>query len=157
MNARNVRLLAVLSLLVTFVAGMAVGGAVTRAHDHHWFMRGGMHDPGRPHDPFAPDGELGERLKLTPPQRDSIQRIVQRERAGAEAFMREMRPRLRAHFDSLTTAIDAVLTPAQRAEFAKFRAEHRLDRHHRGGPGGPGDPHEPGDGPGMPPPPPAQR
>jgi Spy/CpxP family protein refolding chaperone len=146
MNARHVRLLAALSLLVTFAAGMVVGGAVTRAHDRHWFMAG-PHGPGGPQNLFAPQGELGRRLNLNAQQRDSIQHIVQREQAGAEAFMREMRPRLRAHFDSVTTAIDAVLTPTQRAEFAKFRTEHRLDHHHRG-------PGMGGGGPGMPPPPP---
>lgn len=153
MNGRNVRLLAILSLLVTFVAGMAVGGALTRAHDHRWFMGGDHHGPGGgPHNLFAPDGELGKRLNLTPQQSDSIGRIVQRERAGAEAFMREMRPRLRAHFDSVTTAIDGVLTPAQRSEFARFRTEHRLDHHRHGdGPGMPGD-----DGPPLPPPPSGQ-
>ena len=162
--ARSLRLLAVLSLLVTFVAGAAVGCALMRAHDRHWFMHGmggpGMGGPEGPggHDLFAPDGPLGKRLNLTGQQVDSIHRIVQAERASADAMMREMRPRLRAHFDSTTAAIDAVLTPAQRQEFARFRAEHRMERRHHGPPGDPRDPGGPGEsrgagGPGGPPPP----
>jgi Spy/CpxP family protein refolding chaperone len=133
-RGRNVRLLAVLSLLVTFLAGAVVGGAVTRAHDHRWFMHGmpGMgHGGPAGHDLFAPDGELGQRLHLTPVQHDTIERIVQSERKRAQELMREMRPRVHAHFDSTTAAIEAVLTPQQRQEFARFRSKYRLDMHER--------------------------
>ena len=162
---RNLRLLAALSLLMTFVAGAVVGCALMRAHDHHWFMRemhgrpGMAGGPPGPHDLFAPDGPLGERLHLTAQQTDSIHRIMKRERQDADLIMRDIRPRLRAHFEAAAAAIDSVLTPAQRAEFARFRAEHRMGpMMHHGRPGRPGDgppPPGPGMGHGEGPPPPA--
>ncbi|HET6229366.1 MAG TPA: hypothetical protein VFE05_04750, partial [Longimicrobiaceae bacterium] len=86
---RRAGLLAALSLVVTFLAGAVVGGAVVRAHDHRWFMHGvaGMHGAPPEHDLFAPDGALGRRLKLTPAQHDSIEHIVRGERTRAQAML----------------------------------------------------------------------
>ncbi|MBV9773324.1 MAG: hypothetical protein JO040_05210 [Gemmatimonadetes bacterium] len=152
-RTRRARLFALLSLVVVFIAGTLVGAAAEHARGRPGGGpgRGG---PGRP-EIFAAQGELAKRLHLTPSQSDSIQKIVTRSRAEADAMFREMRPRLRARFDSTTTAIDAVLTPQQRAEFKRIRDEHRAERRGRGGgsgwPGGPGGPEG---GPGGPPPPP---
>ncbi len=153
-RARRMRLLAVLSLLVVFVAGALVGAAVER----------GRHDgPGRDRPPrvarrgpppmFAEGSPLAERLKLTPAQRDSIERITERDRVRADSVFRETRRGMRARFDSTITAVEAVLTPEQRAEWQKIRQEmrerdrqdRRERRRGRGGPGGPGIP--PPDGP----------
>lgn len=151
MTLDRARVLALLSLLVVFVAGGLVGAAAEHARGERRFREG----PGRRGGPeiFAAQGELAKRLHLTPAQSDSIQKIVARDRAKAEAIFREMRPRLRARFDSTTTAIDAVLTPEQRAEFRKIREERRMERRgRRGGGDRPGPP-----GPGDPPPPPDER
>ena len=132
----RMRLLAIATLLVTFVAGTLVGAAVesARGGDRDDRPRPGMHDGrrGRP-DIFEAGGPLDERLNLTPAQRDTIQRIVERDRAKADSLFREMRPRLRARFDSTNAAILAVLTPEQREEFRRFREERRAERHRRGG------------------------
>lgn len=131
----RMRLLAVATLLVTFLAGTLVGAAVesARGGDPDDAPRPGMHDGrrGRP-DIFEAGGPLDERLGLTPQQRDTIRRIVERDRAKADSLFREMRPRLRARYDSTSAAIEAVLTPEQREEFRRFREERRAERRRRG-------------------------
>jgi Spy/CpxP family protein refolding chaperone len=141
-NARRMRILAVLTLLVVFVAGSLVGAAVERGRDHG---RRGDRPPrgeGRRGPPpmFAEGSPLADRLKLTPAQRDSIERITERDRVRADSIFRETRRGMRARFDSTMMAVDSVLTPAQRAEWQKVRQEWQAregrGRSGRGGPGG---------------------
>jgi Spy/CpxP family protein refolding chaperone len=113
-------LLAALTLAAVFVAGAAVGAAVERARAPEPAPLAGPPPEGRP-PIFA--GPMGERLGLTARQRDSIQRIVERDRVRADTLYREFRPRLRARFDSTTAAVEAVLTPEQRAEWRRIREE----------------------------------
>lgn len=134
----RMRALAVASLLVTFLAGGLVGAAVERARGgERWSERPGAgieRGPRRGPPPiFEAGGPLDERLGLTPAQRDTIRRIVERDRARADSLLREMRPRLRARFDSTTAAVEAVLTPEQRDEFRRFREEQRERRRGRRG------------------------
>lgn len=153
----RMRVLAILTLLVVFVAGGLVGAAVERGRDHR---RGPDRPPrgeGRRGPPpmFAEGSPIAERLNLTDTQRDSIERITERDRARADSIFRETRRGMRARFDSTMTAVDAVLTPAQRAEWQKIRQEwqarEREGRGRRGG-GGPGRGMRGLDRPGMPPP-----
>jgi Spy/CpxP family protein refolding chaperone len=136
-RTRRMRLLAIASLLLTFLAGGLVGTAVERARGARaWSPPPPGAEPGRGRggpDIFEAGGPLDDRLRLTPRQRDTIQRIVQRDRQKADSLFREMRPRLRARFDSTRTAVEAVLTPQQREEFRRFREEHRERRRRRGG------------------------
>ncbi len=151
-RTRRMRLLAIASLLVTFVAGALVGAAVDRARGadrREGPPPGAQHGRGGPRggpDIFEAGGPLDDRLRLTPQQRDAIQRIVERDRVKADSLFREMRPRLRARFDSTRAAVDAVLTPQQREEFRRFREERRAERRRRGGDRRPG----PGEPPGPP-------
>lgn len=156
-NARRMRILAVLTLLVVFVAGGLVGAAVERGRDHR---RGPDRPPrgeGRRGPPplFAEGSPVAERLKLTAAQRDSIERITERDRVRADSVFRETRRGMRARFDSTLMAVDSVLTPTQRAEWQKIRQEWqgREGRGRRGGGGGRGGPGGPGGprGSGMPP------
>lgn len=157
-RARRMRLLAVLSLLLVFVAGGLVGAAVGRGwndgpRDHP--PRGG---PRRGPPPmFAEGSPLAERLKLTEAQRDSIETLTTRDRLRADSVFRETRRAMRLRFDSTMTAVEAVLTPAQRTEWQKIRQEiqarerNQPGRRRRGGPEGRGFGGPP---PGEPPPPP---
>lgn len=172
-RARRMRLLAVLTLLVVFAAGGLVGAAVARGRGHDGPPRGGM-GRGGPPPMFAEGSPVAERLNLTPAQRDSIERITERDRVRADSVFRAMRMRMRARFDSTMMAVDSVLTPAQRAEWQEIRQEiqererrERMERVRRGGgrgeghgrPGGRGGPGgrngaRPGEPtPGAPPPP----
>lgn len=164
-RARRMRLLAVLTLLVVFAAGALVGAAVAHGRGHDRPPRGGGPRGGGPPPMFAEGSPVAERLNLTPAQRDSIERITQSDRARADSVFREMRRGMRARFDSTMMAVDSVLTPVQRAEWQKIRAElqerERQERMRRGGGrGGPGGPGRGGLGggrngppPGEPPPP----
>lgn len=135
-GSRRMRLLAIASLLLTFLAGALVGTALERARGARpWGPPPGA-EPGGPRgrpDIFEAGGPLDDRLRLTPQQRDTIQRIVERDRQKADSLFREMQPRLRARFDSTRAAVEAVLTPQQREEFRRFREEHRERRRRRGG------------------------
>jgi Spy/CpxP family protein refolding chaperone len=148
------RLLAVLTLLVVFAAGALVGAAVERG-SHHRPPHGAIPRGGGPPPMFAEGSPIVQRLKLTPVQRDSIERLTARDRARADSVFHHTRRQMRAHFDSTIQAVDAVLTPEQRAEWRRIREQWHQGagpdapmRHH-GDPGG----HGPGGrGPGGPPP-----
>ncbi|HEU0302453.1 MAG TPA: hypothetical protein VFR37_23540 [Longimicrobium sp.] len=150
-RVRRMRLLAVLSLLVVFTAGALVGAAVERGR-HPSPPRAALPRGGGPPPMFAEGSPLARRLGLTPAQRDSIEKLTARERALGDSVFHATRRQMRLHVDSTITAVEAVLTPEQRAEWRRIheewrheRPEEHIRRHHGGGPGGPG-------GPGRPPP-----
>ena len=134
----RIRLLAFAALVVTFLAGALAGMAYERvlsASEPPVEKREGRHGS-RGAQAFAPDGPLGDRLDLTAEQRAKIERILAEDRTKARAIFREMKPRLRARFDSTTAAVREVLTPEQRVEFERYRAERRAAMRKRYGRGG---------------------
>ena len=155
-RARRMQVLAVLTLLVVFVAGGLVGTAVERGRDHGRRQERQPRVERRGPPPmFAEGSPLARRLDLTDAQRDSIERITERDRARADSIFRDMRRGMRARFDSTMTAVDSVLTPTQRAEWQRIRQEwqereRREGRGRRGrggldGRGGRDGPPPPGD------------
>jgi Spy/CpxP family protein refolding chaperone len=154
---RRLHLLAIVTLLVVFAAGALVGAAVERGTGHHRPPHGAIPRTGGPPPMFAEGSPLVERLKLTPAQRDSIEKLTAGDRARADSVFHSTRQLMRAHFDSTIRAVDAVLTPEQRVEWKRIHEQwHATEgadapmRHH-GAPGG----HGPGPGkrgPGGPPP-----
>ena len=161
-RARRMQVLAVLTLLVVFVAGGLMGAAVERGRDHGRRQERQPRIERRGPPPmFAEGSPLARRLNLTDAQRDSIERITERDRARADSIFRDMRRGMRARFDSTMTAVDSVLTPTQRAEWQRIRREWQerdrregregregRGRRGRGGPGnreGLGGPPPPGD------------
>ena len=152
---RRMHILAVLTLLVVFAAGALVGAAVERGTGHRP-PHGAIPRGGGPPPMFAEGSPIVQRLKLTPAQRDSIERLTAHDRARADSVFHHTRQLMRAHFDSTIRAVDAVLTPEQRVEWQRIRDQwHAADgldapmRHHAApGAHGPG----PGErGPGGPP------
>lgn len=126
------RLLAVALLLATFAAGALVGIASQQVLSADEPRSGEQRrDRGRDHDMFRPGGELTERLGLSEAQRVEIERIITENREKADSIFDEMRPRLRARYDSTTAAIRGVMTPEQQAEFDRYRAERRERMHKR--------------------------
>jgi Spy/CpxP family protein refolding chaperone len=155
-RTRRMRLLAVLSLLVVFVAGALVGAAVERGR-HPGPPRGAVPGRGGPPPMFAEGSPMARRLRLTPAQRDSIEKLTARDRALGDSVFHATRRRMLLHLDSTMTAVEAVLTPEQRAEWRRIHEEwrHAPDEHlRRHGPPGPGGPRHGGPG-GPPPGPPA--
>ncbi|HST61612.1 MAG TPA: hypothetical protein VLK84_23105 [Longimicrobium sp.] len=158
-RARRMQLVVVLTLLAVFVAGGLVGAAVERGRDHGGRGEGPPRGARRGPPPlFAEGSPIAQRLNLTDVQRDSIERLTERDRVRADSVFRETRRGMRARFDSTLMAVDSVLTPQQRVEWQKIRQELRAREGRggrgRGGPGRRGGP----DG-GMPPgvSPPAER
>jgi len=137
-RVRRLRLLAFAALVVTFLAGTLAGMAYERvlnASEPQGERREGHSRRGA--RAFAPDGPLGDRLDLTAEQRTKIEAILAEDSVKARQIFREMKPRLRARFDSTTAAVRAVLTPEQREEFERYRAERRAAmRKHYGRGGG---------------------
>ncbi|HYW12060.1 MAG TPA: hypothetical protein VE871_08885 [Longimicrobium sp.] len=155
-RARRMQWIAVLTLLVVFVAGGLVGAAVERGRDHGGRRGEGPPREGRRGGPppmFAGGSPIARRLNLTDAQRDSIEHITERDRVRADSLFRETRRGMRARFDSTMMAVDSVLTPRQRVEWQKIRQELRAREGRGRGRGGPGRRGGP-DG-GMPPGPPA--
>ena len=136
----RVKLKGIALLLLAFVAGGLVGGAVER-------LRSAAPEPelGPPERfPFVPrhrDGELPPmfgRLDLTADQEAEIKRILEESRPQTRAVLDEMMPRLRAITDSTRQRIRSVLTADQAARLDSLTAEFhkRRDRWKRwdGGP-----------------------
>jgi hypothetical protein len=121
---RSPLLLAGLTLVAAFAAGTVTGVAVERVRTPE--PTAPLRPPGEGRPPiFAADGPLAARLELSDAQRDSVRSILVRERARADTLYGEFRPRLRARMDSSTAAVESVLTPEQRAEWHRIRAERR--------------------------------
>ncbi len=126
--SRRARLLGIALLVVTFAAGMLAGAAF----DHALAAR----EPAPAQEPgwhcHGPHGKktsmILDRLDLTPDQRTRVDAIMARRRAQADAFWEREGPRMRGIVDSTRSEIRAILTPEQRAEYDRLRAQHRAAR-----------------------------
>lgn len=140
------RLLAIMLLLSTLLAGILSGIALT-----HVFGDGARHEamgppglflegPGLPGFPGPPHGlapvpiamhtfgigdEFVGLLDLTPVQRARVDSILAARGPRAEAIFNEMEPRLKALMDSTNSQIREILTPEQREKFDEYRDERR--------------------------------
>jgi hypothetical protein len=115
---------AVLFLVATFVAGIAVG-AGGRAL---WVRYASAASPERGRGLDRMMDELTEELRLTPVQRDSVRAIVQRHRTRMTAVWETVRPR----FDSMRAQMDSEvalqLTPDQQARYRDHVTRYRHQR-----------------------------
>lgn len=127
-RARRMRLLAVLTLLVVFVAGGLVGAAVERGRsdDRRVPDRPTRAERRGPPPMFAEGSPVARRLQLTEAQRARIEQISRRDRARADSAFRDARRGMRARFDSTLMAVDSVLTPQQRAEWQQIREQWQM-------------------------------
>lgn len=133
------RIVAALVVALALVSGVLLGIASDRllllpGGHRHGMMPGsptrfllGPPDGGRKSDkPFEPSAEwvtdrLAEDLSLTPAQRVRVDSIVTRGMAERREIMAPVKDRLGQLVDSTRTAIEAVLTPEQRATLEKLR------------------------------------
>ena len=76
---------------------------------------------------------LNRELHLTSQQKSAVQQIIDRHRARIDALMTGVRPQIRQELDATNAEIDKILTPDQRAAFAKMRM-HMPGRRGMGGP-----------------------
>lgn len=140
MNRNMARIGLIISALALSVAGVATAAAQDRGGE---CPHGGQHarGPGGHHhmDPERRLAHLTERLHLSEQQATQIRAAFTREMQdrhanrpapGAPEARRAAHEQFR---ERMAQQIDAVLTPAQRAEFARMRAEHeqRREQHRR--------------------------
>jgi hypothetical protein len=123
----STKTLAILTVIVAFIVGVLVGvlglwGWVV----HH---RGGRL-------PFI--AELRERhilhhldheLSLTPQQHDIVARIIHERGKRIDSILGGMLPQVRQEIDQGNVEIERILTPEQKAKFAKLRMRLRSRRH----------------------------
>lgn len=119
MSSSNAKVLAALALLITFVAGIVVGLVGDRAI----MMR-------RPPIARYPPARfivrhLDRRLHLNDQQRTEITAIVQRHEQRIIAIWSGVRPQVRNEIEAANSEINRVLTPEQRAQFAKMKMRLR--------------------------------
>jgi len=134
-TARRARssLVVALILVAPFLAGLAGGVALDRyvLHHRHGPFAGTPLGRGRPPINSTARAEmrkhmadrLASALDLTPQQRAQLDTILPRRLAAFDSLRREMAPRVQALLDSSSAAIEAILTPEQRAKWATLRRQ----------------------------------
>jgi hypothetical protein len=125
----NPRVVAAITLIITFAAGVGVGIGVER------LLR-----PQQRVKTIVASADMSgilDKLGLTASQRAAADSIVSRGAPRAEDMMRDLAARLRGVSDSLDAELRAILTDAQRARLDSLRTDQTvLLRRKRVGPGG---------------------
>ncbi|MFT3713394.1 MAG: hypothetical protein QM817_37535 [Archangium sp.] len=134
---------AVIVVLLTFALGMAAGAGLHASFEKP-HRRGGGWGPGGPGQNGGPGGPKRlppplEELELTADQRTKAEAVFEKYRAPLEALFEETRPRMHELREKMDGEFAEILTDAQKAKFAEFKARR--------------PPHGPPP-PGAPPPPP---
>lgn len=128
------KILGAVLLVATFLAGGLAGAASLRvlsAAEPTPTLPPGTHCHG-PHEKRG--GRWLEQLNLSVEQRTQVEGIMERRRAQTSAFWENEGSRLRALVDSTRSEIRSVLTPAQREQYDRLRAERRAAHKGRGAP-----------------------
>lgn len=115
MSATKTTIVAILVVLVTFTAGVAVG--VFGAHIVH--VRGEHGTPAFPAKMMV--NRLDRRLDLTDQQRAQVEQIIRRHHAAIAAVRATMQPRVRAEIEQANVEITRILTPEQRQKFERIK------------------------------------
>jgi hypothetical protein len=108
----DARLVAALTLLAIFVAGILAGVALDRTVQPRKVIRTFLG--------ADMSGVLGK-LELTPVQRQQADAILGRRAPAAESIMVDVAARLHSMSDSLDAELRAILTPAQRGRLDSLR------------------------------------
>ena len=111
----STRTTAVAVVIVAFIAGLFAGIAGDRLYFHRMFP--GRRDFGSAH--LA--DRLNRELHFTSQQKTAVQQIIDRHRARIDTLMSGVRPQIHQELDATNAEIDKILTPDQRATFAKMR------------------------------------
>lgn len=111
-------------LLLAALVGGAIGTAATIS------VRGGRHEEGRRGGSGWYVEMLTRELALTEEQRDSVQQVLTRHRAGMDSIWAEMAPRMKAWRENVRADVRTHLTPEQQARYAELTA--RLDAEREG-------------------------
>lgn len=114
---RRTKTIAVMTVVIAFVCGFAVGVF----SDHLWLLH--TRHPLFHGRALAPRivAHLDRVLDLTPEQRREVAQILERHHVRIEAINSGVRPQIRREIELANSEIEKILTPEQRAKFAKMR------------------------------------
>ena len=112
MSSTNAKLLAAIALVITFVVGGAVGVLFDHLFLLHYLPQ---------HSAQFIVRRLDHRLHFNDQQRVQVTEIVARHQQRINGIWAGVRPAVHVEIEAANGEIDRVLTPAQRAEFAKIR------------------------------------
>lgn len=136
------RLIGVVLLVATFLAGGFSGAAVERrasaapaAARPEAKVDLAKQEEERPHGRRA---RIFDQLDLSPEQRAAIDSILQDGREKVDAYWKETEPGYRALLDTTRAHVRAVMTSEQLVEYDRLRAEHRARARHESGAGADG-------------------
>jgi hypothetical protein len=109
----NTKLLAAVALVITFF----VGGVLGVVADRVIFLHYGMPQ----HSAHFIVRRLDHRLHFSDQQRAQVVEIIDRHQRNISGIWSGVRPAVLKEIEAANVEIDRVLTPPQRAEFAKLR------------------------------------
>ncbi len=115
-HERRVRLMTVLLLLVVFLSGAVVGGAVLR-----WIGAPRRSDLGKPGKLGPPLSDLG----LSREQEAKAVEVLARHRPQIEAVLKEAMPKVRSIQEQVEEEVRAFLTPKQKWLLDKIKKHGR--------------------------------
>lgn len=122
-GARRARLLGALLLAVVFVGGAFGGAAIDRLVVGGASEKSARAERNCDGDRDGHRGSLIDQIDLTPEQRERVDQVLERRRVQLDSFWVAARPQLRAIVDGTRDEIRAIMTPEQRAEYDRLRAE----------------------------------
>lgn len=106
---------------VIFVAGVVSGSVATRLYEARTKRPPGPPMPGGPPSPWVGQRMdflkfMGDRLGLSPEQQEEIDRLIKETQQRTRELWEPVAPKLQEEMRRLKDAVDAVLTPEQRAK-----------------------------------------
>lgn len=128
MSSTRATVLAAVALVVTFVAGIAVGVTGHRLLLWKW----GGRERVRPQATTFMVKRLDQQLNLTPQQEVEVTRILTTHHERMGAVFSNVRPQMRSQIEQTNAEIRRVLTPEQRAKFEGLKMRllmHRQEGH----------------------------
>ncbi|HEX8694010.1 MAG TPA: hypothetical protein VF746_16425 [Longimicrobium sp.] len=135
-SSSRTRLLGLALLAAVFVAGGLAGAAFHSVAEAR--PAAGAQAAKECDGPRGKRDRIIDQVNPTPEQRARIDAIMERRHAQMDAFWNGEGRRMKAIVDSTREEVRAVLTPEQRAEYDRLRAEHRARRERERESGGPG-------------------
>lgn len=123
---RRTRWLGFAVLVVTFTVGASAGAAFDRIVSVGAVVEAPVaEEAARPEAIGIHEGSIYDHIDLTPEQRETIDSILARRKAEMDAIWEEVGPRMRQLARGANAEIRALLTPEQREEYSRIRAERR--------------------------------
>lgn len=115
MSATKTTTVAVVVVLLTFIAGVMVGVFAS----HMMILHGGHGATLFPTKAMV--NRLDRRLDLTDAQRAQVEQIIRRSHARIDGIWDDVHPRIHAELDQANKEISRILTPEQRAKFERMK------------------------------------